>query len=506
MASVSDHAPANLFELLERLARDEPGRLALLAPSRRALTCRELAEAASRLAASFVAGGLRRGDRVLVMAPPCAELYLTLLALMKLAATAVFVEPALGLGHLLRCARAARPKAFVGTRKARLLLRASGVLRDVPLVFPVETLPSEDAPPVATTPAGDETPALITYTSGTAGASKATSRTHRLLWAQHRALAGDFAYRKGDRVLTALPLFALHDLAAGAGVVLPALRREAALEPDPARVVCQIEEHDVTLVRGGPRFCAELARFCSTRGILLPRVRALFTGGAPIAAELVETLRRLLPSGEVYVVYGSTEAEPIAAAGGRELARARSLTVRGFGVCVGKPVGDVRVRIVVPKGQAIGEIAVAGDHVNHGGWHRTGDTGRLDERGRLWLTGRVAGTVVRAGKALHPLQVEPVVDELPFVERCALLGVSDPELGERAALIVAPRRNGILTRALRSRAWRTDIERSCRSIGVDVDEIAFARALPLDRRHRAKIRYDRLRAWYERPALVRAVT
>ncbi len=505
MASVSARQPANLFELVEKLARYEPERVALIDPSGEAQTCAQLNGTAGRLAASLFAHGIGRGDRVLVMAPPRSELYLIVLALMKLAATAVFVEPALGVGHLRRCSQATTPKAFVGSRRARLLLRASGALADVPLTLEVGALPPDDAPPVATAPTGEGTPALITYTSGTGGAPKATSRTHALLWAQHRALAAGFAYSRGERILTALPLFALHDLAAGAGVVLPALRRGGALEPDAARIVRQIEEHDVTLVRGGPRFCADLVRYCVARRRVLPGVRAFFTGGAPVPAELVDALRRLLPDGEVYVVYGSTEAEPIAAASGHELAEARSLTKQGHGICVGKPVGGANVSVLAPAGE-IGEIAVAGDHVNHGGRHRTGDTGYVDEQGRVWLTGGVASTVFRGGGRLQPFQLEPIVDELPFVRRSALVGVPDLALGERAVLVVAPRRRGLLTRAFRSGAWRAEIEHACRSRRIEVDEIRFARTIPLDRRHRAKIRYDRLRAWYHRPALLRALT
>jgi acyl-CoA synthetase (AMP-forming)/AMP-acid ligase II len=498
-------APANLFELVETLARDKPHRVAVISPAGEMQTCAELAERAGRLAGSFRARGIGRGDRVLIMAPPRPELYVVVLALMKLAATAVFVEPALGLRHLLRCSRAARPSAFVGTRRAHLLLRARGALADVPLKLSLDDLPSDRSPAVASEPADEGTPALITYTSGTGGAPKATGRTHALLWAQHRALADDFPYREGERILTGLPLFALHDLAAGAGVVLPALRGGAALEPDAARVVRQVMEHDVTLIRGGPRFCAELGRYCASRGLVLPGVRALFTGGAPVPLAFIEELRRLLPDGEVYVVYGSTEAEPIAAASGDDRVHLHPLTGRGFGVCVGMPIGGANVRIL-PEGSASGEVTVAGRHVNHGGWHRTGDTGYLDDRGRLWLTGRVASAVRRGGKTLEPLRIEPIVDALRFVRRSALLGVPDRELGQRAVLVVAPKRKGLLMRVFRSGAWRAEIDRACGSVGIEVDEIRFARTIPLDRRHRAKIRYDRVRAWYERPALVRALT
>jgi olefin beta-lactone synthetase len=284
---------------------------------------------------------------------------------------------------------------------------------------------------------------------------------------------------------------------------LPALRAGPALDPDAAHAVRQIAEHNVTLIRGGPRFCAALARYCAERGLVLRGVRALFTGGAPVPVKLVEELQRLLPDGEVHVVYGSTEAEPIAAASGNDLVSLHPLTRRGFGVCVGRPVGGTDVRILA---NGSGEVVVAGAHVNHGGRHHTGDTGYVDDDGRLWLTGRVTSTLQRAGKSLRPLQVEPIVDDLPFVSRSALLGVPDPKLGERAVLVVAARRKGLMTRMFRSGAWRAEIDRACRSVGVEVDEIRFTRTIPLDRRHRAKIRYDRLRAWYERPAIVRALT
>jgi olefin beta-lactone synthetase len=505
MAAVSAPPPSNLFEIVERLAQDEPERVALISADGEAQTCSELQAAASRLAGSFFARGIGRGERVLVMAPARPELYLVVLALMKLAATTVFVEPALGIRHVRSCSRATRPRAFVGTLEARLLLRATGALTGVPLTFALEALPRDHARAVATSPAGEETPALITYTSGTAGAPKATSRTHALLWAQHRALAADFPYCAGDRILSGLPLFALHDLAAGAGVVLPAFRARPALEPDAGHAVRQIAEHDVTLIRGGPRFCAALARYCGERGIVLRGVRALFTGGAPVPVKLVEELQRLLPDGEVHVVYGSTEAEPIAAAGGNDVVSLHPLTRRGFGVYVGRPVGGTDVRILA-NGSGSGEVVVAGAHVNHGGRHHTGDTGYVDDHGRLWLTGRVTDTLRRAGKRLQPLRVEPIVDDLPFVERSALLGVPDPALGERAVVVVAARRKGVMTRLFRSAAWRAEIVRTCESAGIEVDEVRFARRIPLDRRHRAKIRYDRLRAWYERPALVRALT
>jgi olefin beta-lactone synthetase len=442
----------NVYSLLEERASSHPDRPALVLPERE-LTFAELETRARALAAALAARGVDSGGRVLVLVPPGEDLYPVVLAVLKLAATAVFVEPAFGVRAAARLA--ADASAFVGTPRAHLLLRPRTPVRIVcggwaPRAERLSGLLRERNPEARTATPDESTPALLGFSSGTGGTPKAVARSHALLWAQHRALASAFALEPGDRVLSPLPLFVLHDLAQGAAAVLDERRID-----------------DATVVRGTPRQLEALVRL----GRALPRVRAAFVGGAPVTVELLRAAEHVLPRAATWVVYGCTEAEPISAIAAREV-----LSAVGRGICVGRPVAGARVEIVD------GEIVVSGEHVA-GGRHRTGDAGYLDPDGRIWLLGRIADRVVRNGRVLHPLEVEPVIDALPAVKRSALIGV-----GQRAMLVVVP--------AARAGVARAEVERACREHRIAVDEVRLERRLPLDRRHGAKVLHDELRGRY----------
>lgn len=509
---------ANLFRILEERAAEAPGHPALVRRRdgrEEVMTYGELERHASEIAASLSAAGLGRGDRALVLAPISVDLYVVLLALLKLSATAVVVESALGIAQLLRSCERVRPAALIGVRRAHLLRLASRALRDVRLAIVVgdgripgamtlAALHARAAAPVSTALVGNDTPALLTFTSGTTGEPKMLRRGHDLLWAQHRALADAFPIGPRDRVVSAAPLFVLHDLAAGATAVIPASRMRAGAPLDPTALVAQILGARVTILRGNPRCGEAIAADCERHGLALHGVRAVFLGGAPVPTALVARLRRLLPDGEVYVAYGSSEAEPIAGIAGAELL-AETAAGDGRGFCVGTPIGPTELRIepakdagtadglgTVVEGSQVGEICVAGPHVNADGWLRTGDTGYRDGSGRLWLLGRAADRVRRDGREMHSYAVEPLIERLPFVDRCALVGVPDAALGQRSVLVVSARRQGPLALLARAR-WRRAIERVCADQGIPIDEIRWTSTMPLDPRHRSKIRREELR-------------
>jgi olefin beta-lactone synthetase len=511
----------NLFSILKEHAAQAPDRAAIIGWSKH-VTFGELQRRATHLAAALSARGLARGDRVAVLVPVSEDLYLVLLALLRLGATAVFVEPSLGPEGLVRCHERAAPRAFIGVWRAHLLRLRSGRLRRVPLAVVagrgrvpgavsldelLQTGSSRTSglgqPGVALV--DDPAAALLTYTSGTTGPPKEVERSHDLLWAQHRVLMSAFPVLTTDRGLSAAPLFALHDLAAGATVVLPLGGLHSGAPRQAEHLVSAIAAHDVTLVRANPRFCEAVADVCEATGTTLPKIRALFVGGAPVKPSLLERVRAILPNARVHVAYGSSEAEPIAAIGADDvMADAAPLTALGRGYCVGTPIPPTLVRIdgrsettIFPApppslAPSVGEVVVAGPHVNSKAWHHTGDTGYLDAQGRLWLLGREADRVCRAGRTIHAYSVEPLVESMPFVELCALVGVVDSKLGERTVLVVSPRTHGIVGRASRA-LWRDEIARLCASRHLPIDEIRWTDAMPLDARHRSKVRRDDLR-------------
>ena len=544
----------NVAQKLSELAQRYPDKKALVFPrlhgrtlTYQTLNFSELALNVNRLANAFQNLGLVKGDRVMVMIPISIELYLVLIALLKMGAIAVFIDPWVGREQVARCCQLTQPKAFIGVFKAHLLRLFSPAIRKIPIQIvtggpallgepKLENLLRAGTSEFQTVSVSTEDPALITFTTGSTGIPKGAQRTHGFLMAQHEVLSAHLGLLPSDIDLPSLPVFVLNNLANGITSIFPLMNPLKPSEINPAWVVHQIKEFKVTTSAGSPAFFGSIAHYCLAQDIKLESVRAIFTGGAPVRPELIEALRKILPNGTAYVVYGSTEAEPISMISAQDiLNETAQLTKQGKGNCVGQPVEEIDVRIIKisdnsinfkdweslsqPAG-AIGEIVVTGHHVNktyyknpeavrenkfqddQGDiWHRTGDTGYFDAKGRLWLMGRVKNRVIRAGHELHPLQIEPVVDQLDFVERSALIGVSDAKLDQRAVLIVETKEKNFFKRFSRERSWRTQIETLCQQKDFPLDEIHFCQKIPVDPRHNAKIEYSQLRQRYSASSL-----
>ncbi len=501
----------NVVDLFADQARQRPEAPAVIEGRGRRRTVatfadleRRGAEGAGRLQAR----GVRAGDRVLVLVPVSALLYEVLASVLRVGAVAVLVDPGAGLARLAEAVGRVRPAAFVGSPKAHALRVAARSVRQIPTRFVTAGwVPAArrwgGGAPVAVESLGAEAPALLTFTSGTTGRPKAAVRTHGLLAAQHAALSAALDLRPGDVDLATLPVVVLANLASGVTTVLPDadLARPGAF--DVAPVLDQIRAERPTRSVASPAFFERLLDHAAPGD--LGSFRRLDTGGAPVFPDV---LARLAGVAETAAgVYGSTEAEPIAHTGPLSDPD-RERVAQGGGLLAGAPVADVDLRIIRDEHGAlgpftasewdrqsveagdVGEIVVAGDHVVPGyldgegdadakiqvegrRWHRTGDAGRLDADGRLWLLGRCAAGSRRGGGVLYPLQVEAAVRETTGA-RAAFV-----ELDGRRLVVVAGAADLGAVRA--SVAW------------AGLDDVLSIPALPLDRRHNAKI---------DRPALV----
>jgi acyl-CoA synthetase (AMP-forming)/AMP-acid ligase II len=291
--------------------------------------------------------------------------------------------------------------------------------------------------------------------------------------------------------------------------VLPDFDPRRPADIDPATIMSQIEAERVSTTSGSPAFYERLAAWCRARRRRLP-VRALFTGGAPVLPPLARLLVEAV-AGEVHVVYGSTEAEPISGIAARDLLAGAE--AGGDGLCVGAPVATIRMRLIRPWDEPIalgpagwkewevaagqvGEIVVSGDHVlpEYAGdpqanrahkirdgstmWHRTGDAGRLDPEGRVWLMGRVKRRVVRLGETWWGLPAEVRALQVEGVRHAAYLGLPDASLGQRAVLCVETA-GGRLDQAMRERLVAA-------AAPHPVDHLYALAEIPRDPRHRSK--------------------
>jgi acyl-CoA synthetase (AMP-forming)/AMP-acid ligase II len=242
--------------------------------------------------------------------------------------------------------------------------------------------------------------------------------------------------------------------------------------------------------------------------------RYVFTGGAPVFPNHLDRFAATFPDAEIVAVYGSTEAEPIAHIARKELtADDIAAMFAGAGLLVGMPVAEISVRVISPQwGMPLGtldengfsaiclaagktgEIVVNGGHVLKGYlngvgdeetkfrvdnqiWHRTGDSGYLEDTGRLWLLGRTSAVINDERGELYPFAVECAVRQLPAVAHAALVGRQNKRI-----MFVQPRKGfSIDTDAVRhTLAWAW------------LDEVRVLEEIPLDRRHNAKVDYCRL--------------
>jgi olefin beta-lactone synthetase len=531
----------------------------------RITTFAELDQAAARVARMLVNHGLQPGDAVLVFHPMSAELYIALLALFRQRLVAMFLDPSAGREHIERCCVMHPPKALIAGTKAHLLRLVVPALRRIPVKFvigfPVPfavrwSTASRLEPLTEVRDCEADTPALLTFTSGSTGQPKGAVRSHGLLDAQYRALSASLELTAGDVDLATLPIVALANLGAGVTSLIPDadLRYPGAVAGAP--IFAQIQAHRATTSVASPAFFVCLVRHAAVggpvfktglrgpvlktglpRGMTLPTLKRLYTGGAPVFPRLLDQMQALAPNAEVVALYGSTEAEPIAHVSRREVTKEDLKAILGGkGLLAGLPVAEIRLRILRDQwGQPVGpyslaaasqtmgtgtastpsqsplfaeaccgvgvpgEIVVTGEHMLPGYlrgegdeetkfrvdgaiWHRTGDAGYLDEHGRLWLLGRCVARIHDAYGDLYPFAVETAVYQDPHVRRAALVA----HRGKRVLALEfyeghTPHSQAELGNEVRGIvAW------------AHLDEVRLCPCIPVDKRHNAKIDYPSL--------------
>lgn len=487
----------------------------------RTYSFRDFDEATAAVADQLKTAGLQQGDGVLILHPMTIELYLVLVALFRVGCVAEFLDPSAGRAHIERCCSIFQPKAFFGSARAQVARLAAPALRRVPLAFCPTWFPgavkiassrnvTKDSSIVAL---ADDTPALVTFTSGSTGPPRAALRTHGFLLAQHRVLERSLELCPGGRDLTTLPVFVLANLASGVTSVLPDADLRSLGKIDPKPVIEQIRRHAVTTTAASPALMSRILGECENRGTQIPELKRIYLGGAPVFPALLRKAKVFCPNARVTAVYGSTEAEPMAEIVLHDITEQDFQAMpEGGGLLAGRPVSEISLQVIPDRwGKPIaaisgeellrlslspgepGEIVVSGPHVLHGylngegdeetkfevegtRWHRTGDLGYMDAEGRLWLLGRCSAKISDSRGTLYPFAVECAAMENPSVRRAAVVAISG-----RRILAVECEAAECLAELKRSLDW------------AKLDEVVAVHRLPVDKRHNAKIDYVRLK-------------
>lgn len=319
----------------------------------------------------------------------------------------------------------------------------------------IDTAASQAFVPTGAHQRSEEDPALIIFTSGTSGQPKAVILSHRAVLARlhmtlhvTRKLPHQLDGSNHDVTLITGPLFhvgqmqtLLRTAIVGDTLVMTGGRY------DPAEVLELIEQHRINRWPAVPTMVSRLLDHPDVSRRDLTSLKSISIGGAPVHVELMQRMRTSLPSvsPRVPTGYGLTEN------GGQATAAAGSDKPELLG-STGRPLPCVEVKFLAHDGLPDGEILLRSptqmqgyfgleeSPIDKDGWLHTGDLGRLDDHGCLWITGRCKDMIIRGGENIAPVAVERALLTVPGVVEAAVFGVPHADLGEEVmAVVVADR-------------------------------------------------------------------
>lgn len=545
----TDDSP-NVAGALSWQARRQPNATAIHYPSsgtfgkEKYLECsyQELDELSNVYARGLKAYGIGAGTRTALMLTPGLDFFAVFFALFKAGAVPVLIDPGIGMKPLKACLAEAAPKAFIGVTKAHFARKVLGWAKESCELLvtagpkfglgganlkKIRELGEQDSGEVLHEVDPNDMAAIL-FTSGSTGAPKGVVYRHRHFNAQVQMLKNAFDIQPGEVSLPTFPPFALFDPALGMTTVVPIMDPTRPADADPEKLVAAMDRFKVTNVFGSPALLDTLSRYCVDKRIRIESVTRVISAGAAVP---IRTIRRMQQSlyqdAEIHTPYGATECLPVSSISASELNDKMVDRIEsGDGVCVGRPIEPNEVRIIkisemafnhlsettdMPFGMP-GEIVVTGPSctesywqrenatdlaklVDDQGrtWHRMGDVGVMDGKGRLWYCGRVSQRVDTGKDVLFPDQCEAIFNQHPDLVRSAVVGVGD-----------RGRQTPVLCIEVKGKLSPVDTERvhfdllqlaQAHSITREIRTVLFHPGFPVDIRHNSKIRREELAEW-----------
>jgi malonyl-CoA/methylmalonyl-CoA synthetase len=408
----------NLYALLASRFPADRTRPAFVLAGGTEISYGALEAGAGRLAALLRARGVAPGDRVAVQTPKSPEAVMLYLATLKVGA--VFLP-------LNTAYTAAEIGYFVADAEPALIVTDAVALAGEA---------AELAPLAAVHEAAPDDLAAIVYTSGTTGRSKGAMLSHANLAANGEALASAWGFTGADVLLHALPIYHVHGLFIALHCVF---LRGASLfwlaKFDEDQVLAALPR--ATVMMGVPTFYTRLLADPRFDRAAAARIRVFICGSAPLLESTFDAFAARAGQ-RILERYGMSEAAIITT---------NPLAGERIAGSVGYPLPGVDLRI----GDG-GVVQIKGPSVTRGYWRNpqktaeaftadgyfiTGDVGRLDPDGRLWLSGRASDLIISGGLNVYPKEIELVLDEMEGVVESAVIGCPHPDFGEAVVAVIA---------------------------------------------------------------------
>ncbi len=303
---------------------------------------------------------------------------------------------------------------------------------------------------------GPDDLAAILYTSGTTGRSKGAMLSHDNLLSNARVLKDYWGWQPGDVLIHALPIFHVHGLfVALHGALLNGSKLLWMAKFDPKRAIAWMQQ--ATVFMGVPTLYVRMLGEAGLTREATAHMRLFVSGSAPL---LIETFKawQERTGHTILERYGMSETAMLTSNPYAADARFGGQTERRGGT-VGFPLPGVELRVQGDDGKAmpvgeIGGIQVRGPNIFKGYWRmpektaeeftadgffKTGDVGKVDERGYVTIVGRSKDLIISGGYNVYPAEIEGYINDMPGVAESAVIGVPHPDFGEVGVVVVIPK-------------------------------------------------------------------
>ena len=503
-----------IISKMKELKDKYPERIALIdAKTGSKITFREFDAKSDRICSYLKGKKFRKGDKVVVFVPIGIEFYLILTAIFKMGLQAVFIDPYAGIEHINRCCEMISPEGIIGSGKTLLKEFFLKGIRKIGKKINYEKIIEESEKIKITNnieyeEINENTPALISFTSGSTGFPKIIMRTHGFLLGQHNVLEKNLKFQEGTGVYSSFPIFLLSHMATGTTVFIPDINWKKPAESNFRDIVFQIKKNGIENIILPPVIFQNITEVCEKEGIFLENVQTVYTGGAPVFPRLMEKIRKIFINAEINALYGASEAEPISRLNFKDIIEDDIKNMKnGNGLLAGKIVEGLELKIEEIQEKKLdtnfaeennnpeinpevrGEILVKGENVVNGylnvqknpdeKWHRTGDMGYINSEGQLMLLGRVKGKIQIEEKIYYPFAVETAFSFCEILKKSVLTS-------KNGKLYLLVERNSEYRGNLSENIEIIELKKKFEIFKIIETEI------PMDKRHNSKTDYKKL--------------
>ncbi len=527
----------NIANRIVNQAIISPGKDAIRFPKKKGdqyhyekLSFKELDDLSNHYCQCLIDHGVEAGDKVLLFIKPCLDFPTLTFSLFKMGAIPVLIDPGMGRENLLNAISQVKPQAIIAEPIVHLIsllypskfksikthfTMGMGLL---PRLNSIRKFKTKNLKSFKTKTMKNEDMAAILFTSGGTGIPKGVVYTHGIFNAQTDTLQEIFNLSDSDIDIPGFPLFSFFTMAMGMTSCIPDMNPSKPAKCDPKSLVQNILDNGATFVAGSPAIWERVAKYCYDREIELPSVKYVVMFGAPVSNEIHEMYQKILPHGDTYTPYGATECLPVSNINGKTILKStRDLSDKGMGTCIGIPSPYLEVGIIAYHdkeindiGEAkfleigeIGEIVVKGPvatpyyyempdktreakiYDNGGFWHRMGDMGRLDDKGRLWFYGRKSHRFMANDKERFSVPCEAIFNKHPLLKKSALI-----KYNEQAAIVIERNKNIKNSDEKKIVSELNQLAKEHEHT-KDIHRFFFCDKFPVDVRHNIKI--DRLK-------------